>query len=96
MFQLSTTVWENIKFKNNIYEDEEKTLKNVATKKIFIDKLLNNLTLTLQTTTRNIYTDYMNKLQTYKQQLHDFTTNNTRTQDTTHTEDELLTIITNI
>lgn len=37
----------------------------------------------------------MNKLQTYKQQLHDFTTNNTTIQDTTYTDDELLTIMTN-
>jgi len=51
MFQLSITVWEKIKFKNNIIQDKEKILNNILTKKIFIDKLLNNLTLTLQTTT---------------------------------------------
>jgi len=59
MFQLSITVWEKITFKNNIIEDKEKNVKNIVTKQIFIDKLLNNLTLTLQTTTRNMYTDYM-------------------------------------
>jgi len=46
MFQLSITVWEKITFKNNIIEDKEKNVKNIVTKQIFIDKLLNNLTLT--------------------------------------------------
>jgi len=46
MFQLSITVWEKITFKNIIIEDKEKNVKNIVTKQIFIDKLLNNLTLT--------------------------------------------------
>lgn len=67
MFQFSITVWEKINF-NNIIEDKEQILKNIVSKKKFIDKLLNNLTLTLQTTTRNIYLIYIYR-------LHEQTTN---------------------
>jgi len=95
MFKLSITVWANLEYTKITIEDKKEILKKILTKKLFIDKFLNNVTLQLHTTTKNIYTDYNHKLQTYTKQLHDFLTNKTTQQDTTFTIDELSSIMTN-
>jgi len=95
MFQLSITVWAKLDYTDNKIEDKKVILNKVLSKKLFIDKFLNNITLTLHTTTKNIYTDYNHKLKTYIIQLHDFLINKTTQKDTTYTINELLSITTN-
>jgi len=87
MFKLSITVWAKLDYKNNTIEEKIVILKKILSKKLFIDKFLNNITLQLHTTTKNIYTDYNHKLQTYTKQLHDFLTNKITQQDVVFSAD---------
>lgn len=55
---------------------------------MFITQFLNSITLTLNTTTKTIYDDYLKHLQDYKQLLHDLfnMTKHNKTRDSTLTD----------
>jgi len=82
MFQLPTTAL------------NETNIKKLICKINFIKQFLNNITLTLNTTTKQIANDYQQQLTTYKdllqKKLQTITTNQT---DSTITIDELMTLL---
>jgi len=93
LFQLPTTLWENTRHKPS---DINKTyiFNKVLRKTKFITSFLNTLTLTLNTTTTDIHTEYTHNLQTYKRHLDTLLTTHPP-QDTSLTFGELLKMTTN-
>lgn len=90
---LPTTLWKNTP---HTFSDINKTymLNKFLRKTKFITSFLNTLILTLNTTTKDIHTEYTQHLQTYKQHLDTLLTT-APPQDTTLTIEELLTVTTN-